>query len=401
MGRSKRQHRVVVREEKDMAQSLYELLHACTVRITVPKVSQGTGFFVAPGGILTCAHVVQSALKSNTPIEVSWNNQTTIAQIQGLREVSSSDLALLRVNLSNHPCILLHDGVEPFGELYSYGYSGDESEGASTTFSCEGWAGERQELLKFKLGRARPGMSGSPLLSVDSGCVCGMVQSTFDRNIDLGGKALLSKVIFREFPELEILQKQFHQQDRRWWNLLTHQQRLATGLQLSMPGGLGMPVEAQPTRAVKVVLSYSDDDKNLKEKLLKHLSALRRQGFIKSWDNKQIAAGSQRDEEIVKHFSEADVILCLISPGFIDSNQCYEVEMEYALKRRNQGEAAVIPILLKAAPWEKTPFRTLQVIPRSKRPIADHTNKDKILAEVAQEIEQVVNALITRNQVKH
>jgi len=381
-----------------MVQSLYELLHACTVRITIPKVSQGTGFFVVPGGILTCAHVVQSALKSNTPIEVSWNNQAAVAQIQRLRDVSSSDLALLQVNQSNHPCILLHDGVEPFGELYSYGYSGDESEGASTTFSCEGWVGERQELLKFKLGRARPGMSGSPLLSLDSGCVCGMVQSTFDRNIDLGGKALLSKVIFREFPELEILQKQFHQQDRRWWNLLTRQQQQATGLELSMLGELGMPVETQLTKAIKVVLSYSDEDKSLKEKLLKHLSSLRRQGFIESWDNQQIEAGSQRNEEIVKHFNQADVILCLISPGFIDSNQCYEVEMQHALKRRKLGEAEVIPILLKAASWEKTPLHTLQVIPRNKKPIADHPNKDKVLAEVAQEIEKVVNALIARKK---
>jgi hypothetical protein len=284
-----------------------------------------------------------------------------MAQIQEFRDVSSSDLALLQVNLSNHPCILLHDnGIEPFGKLYTYGYSGGESEAASTTFSCEGWAGERQELLKFKQGRARPGMSGSPLLSPDSGCVCGMMQSTFDRNIDLGGKGLLSKVIFREFPALAALQKQFHQQDRRWWNLLTRQQQQATGLELPMQGGLGMPVEAQPTRAIKVVLSYSDDDKSLKEKLLKHLSTLRRQGFIKSWDNTQIKAGSQRDEEIVKHFNEADVILCLISPGFIDSNQCYEVEMEHALKRRKLGEAEVIPILVKDANWQKTPLHALQ-----------------------------------------
>jgi hypothetical protein len=386
-----------VREEKDMAQSLYELLHACTVRITVPKVSQGTGFFVAPGGILTCAHVVQSALKSNTPIEVSWNNQTTIAQIQGLRGVSSSDLALLRVNLSNHPCILLHDGVEPFGELYSYGYSGDESEGASTTFSCEGWAGERQELLKFKLGRARPGMSGSPLLSVDSGCVCGMVQSTFDRNIDLGGKALLSKVIFREFPELEFLQKQFHQQDRRWWNLLTHQQRLATGLQLSMPGGLGMLVEAQNTRTIKLAISCSSSpkDKSLKEMLIAHLSLMERHGFIKIWEDQQIVAGSLRDEEIIKHFNEADIILCLISPDFINSNHCYEFEMRYALERRKMGKVEVIPVLLRSVDCGLAPFQDLQIIPRNtNKSIADRANKDKAFTEVAREIDKTVKALL-------
>ena len=61
--------------------------------------------------------------------------------------------------------------------------------------------------------RVRPGMSGSPLLNRETGCVCGIVQFTLDRNIDLGGKAMLSKVVFREFPELEARQKQFHQQD--------------------------------------------------------------------------------------------------------------------------------------------------------------------------------------------
>src|SRR5437588_2255218 len=98
MGRNKRQQRVVVREEKDMTQSLYELLYTSTVRITVPKVSQGTGFFVAPGRVLTCAHVIQSALKSNIPVEISWNNQTTTAQIQESHHIPSSDLALLQVN---------------------------------------------------------------------------------------------------------------------------------------------------------------------------------------------------------------------------------------------------------------------------------------------------------------
>lgn len=380
-----------------MAQSLYELLHACIVRITVPKVSQGTGFFVVPGGILTCTHVIQDALRSNVSIEISWNNQTTMAQIQEYRDVSSSDLALLQVNQSNHPCVLLHDEVEPFGELYSYGYSSGELEGASTTFSCEGWAGKKQELLKFKLGRARPGMSGSPLLSFDLGCVCGMVISTFDRNIDLGGKALHSKVIFREFPELEILQKQFHQQDRRWWNLLTHQQRLATGSQLSMPGGLGMPVKTQPTRAVKVVLSCSPSpkDKSLKEMLLTHLSLMERHGFIKIWEDQQIVAGSLRNEEIIKHFNEADIIICLISPDFINSNHCYEFEMQYALERRKMGKVEVIPILLRSVDYGLAPFQDLQIIPRNKnKSIADQSNKDKAFTEVVREINRTVKALL-------
>src|SRR5215831_13606046 len=43
-----------------MEQSLIDLLHRCTVKLTVGR-GYGTGFFVAPGLILTCAHVVKEA----------------------------------------------------------------------------------------------------------------------------------------------------------------------------------------------------------------------------------------------------------------------------------------------------------------------------------------------------
>src|SRR5438105_4692765 len=126
-----------------MPQSLYDLLHNCIVRVATPE-AQGTGFFVAPGLILTCYHVVEPARQNNSPIEVSWNGQTILAQIKDFREVDKSDLALLTVNLSNHSCVLLCGGAEPYNHLYSYGYPDIEPHGASTTFECEGWAGEKQ-----------------------------------------------------------------------------------------------------------------------------------------------------------------------------------------------------------------------------------------------------------------
>jgi len=71
-----------------MAQSLYELLHNCIVKVVDPQGSRGTGFFVAPGLILTCAHVVEAAGKQKMPVEISWNGQKIAAQMQELRDVS-------------------------------------------------------------------------------------------------------------------------------------------------------------------------------------------------------------------------------------------------------------------------------------------------------------------------
>jgi hypothetical protein len=57
--------------------SLREQLKRCTVRLLVPGKSLGTGFFVAPGLILTCAHVVQTAQENNSSIEVyTWDGQS-------------------------------------------------------------------------------------------------------------------------------------------------------------------------------------------------------------------------------------------------------------------------------------------------------------------------------------
>ena len=89
-----------------------EYLQQCTVRLNYGE-SQGTGFFVAPGVILTCAHVVEYA--ESNPINVFWkaNNQTYTAKIETLLEYPI-DLALLKLegDIPKHGCVDL-DEREP------------------------------------------------------------------------------------------------------------------------------------------------------------------------------------------------------------------------------------------------------------------------------------------------
>ena len=56
-----------------MSQPLFELLHRCTVKIEVPDGNWGTGFFVAPGWVMTCAHVVKEYAAET--IQVTVNGQ--------------------------------------------------------------------------------------------------------------------------------------------------------------------------------------------------------------------------------------------------------------------------------------------------------------------------------------
>ncbi len=196
-----------------MEEQLYELLRRCTLRVAISgKAGHGTGFFIAPGLILTCAHVVKDYLLGG--IEVFWNGQSYSAQLTKYNDLA--DLALLSTDLKEHPCVWLNEGATPFDSLYSYGYPDDYPTGDSATFTLEGRAGDEGGQLKFKSGQVRPGMSGAPLLNTRTGGVCGVVRLTRDRTSDLGGRAIPTAILLRTFPELVTLQQQFHQHDHRW-----------------------------------------------------------------------------------------------------------------------------------------------------------------------------------------
>lgn len=186
-----------------------EHLKECTVRLSHEgkKDHDGTGFFVAPGLILTCAHVFKKA--NGKQIYVWWQNQNYAALMESLPEDTDKvDLALLKISVSlpDHPWVSLDESVKTRDPLYTFGYPDQYPNGDPGTFESEGLTGDKPPLLKFKEGQVRPGFSGSPLLNERTGKVCGIIKKTRDRSSDLGGRAVPTAVIFSQFPELAKLQ---------------------------------------------------------------------------------------------------------------------------------------------------------------------------------------------------
>ena len=227
-------------------------------------------------------------------------------------------------------------------------------------------------------------MSGSPVLNRQTGSVCGSVQTTRERNNALGGKAMLTKVVLREFPELEEKQRQFHQQDRRWADALTSQQREALGTMVSIDA-------AHP---FEIFYSYVDEDEDMAQKLQKHLILLKRQKLITDWHPGKIAPGEEPSEQMKQHLDAAKIILLLISQDFMFSEYHDTVCVKRAMERNATRDAIVIPVLLRpTSDLAKAPFGKLLVIPRNRRPINRWPDRDEAFVEVAKEIREVVERL--------
>src|SRR5579871_5690578 len=110
-----------------------------------------------------------------------------------------------------------------------------------------------------------------------------------------------------------------------------------------------------------VFYSYSHHDAEFRDKLEKHLSALRRTGRISTWHDRQIGAGTEWKTEIDAHLQVADIVVLLVSPDFLASDYCYNIEMTTALERHRRKQAIVIPVMLSDVDIIGTPLADLQV----------------------------------------
>lgn len=206
-----------------------DLLQQCIVRID-SKGSKGTGFYVAPGLILTCAHVVINAWKTKSRVvTVIRDKESCSAKIVDLKYVEDSglDIALLECRFEKSekkagtpPCVFIdYDPPLLKTDLYSYGFTGGY-EGDPVTFVYEG-LGEKDNypVLKLKSGQAQAGLSGAPVLNYNNYKVCGiMIRSRGTKTIK-GGRAIPFKTVIRYFPQIKEYNDQYHRENNCWRRL--------------------------------------------------------------------------------------------------------------------------------------------------------------------------------------
>jgi hypothetical protein len=181
---------------------------SATVSVRLNGVVRGSGFFAAPGIVLTCAHVVGEG--AGTRVVVDWAGQSYQGVVVHACPVEPAggalhpppDIAIVRLeDAPPHPCAVLDrspleldDQVLVHGVGLVFG-TGVESELFRVTGRIRTGT---EEIVKLGLGQAVPGMSGSPVLNVRTGAVAGLLRTSRDVRSALGALVVPSPRVLEE-----------------------------------------------------------------------------------------------------------------------------------------------------------------------------------------------------------
>jgi DNA-binding transcriptional ArsR family regulator len=140
---------------------------------------------------------------------------------------------------------------------------------------------------------------------------------------------------------------------------------------------------------VKIFISYSHDDRKMKDRLILNLSPLVQKRVVLIWQDEDILAGAIRQDQIKSFLEQANIILCLVSPDFLSSEDFYTYEITTAIEKMNEEKTFVIPVYLRPCYLDNLPLSSLQGLPKNMQPISTWQDQDSAFLEVAKGIIEV------------
>lgn len=116
-------------------------------------------------------------------------------------------------------------------------------------------------------------------------------------------------------------------------------------------------------------------------------------GKVTTWHDRRIAPGLEFEHQIDHYFSEADIILLLISSDFIASDYCSQVEMTNAMERHKRGEAVVIPVILRGCAWHQLPFDSIMAATIDGKSITKFASHDEGYVQVVEAVSHAITSM--------
>lgn len=152
--------------------------------------------------------------------------------------------------------------------------------------------------------------------------------------------------------------------------------------------------------AAKVFISYSHKDEPYKDDLEEHLAMLKREGKVSLWHDRCILGGQEWGNEIDENLATADVILLIVSPSFLASEYCNDVEVKKAMEMHEAKEAIVIPVIVRVSDWSNAIFSKLQALPKEARAVKSWADADTAWHDVAKGIRAAISKLESKQVLR-
>src|ERR1044071_8984604 len=147
----------------------------------------------------------------------------------------------------------------------------------------------------------------------------------------------------------------------------------------------------QPALIPTIFISYSHADEAWKDRLVKHLLPLEREGLARLWHDRTLRPGDAWYEQIVAGMDGSSVAVLLVSADFLASDFISREEVPRLTALAGERGVRIVPVLVSACGWQDVPaLGRLQMFPEHLAPLARVADPDQELAELASELRRLV-----------
>lgn len=149
---------------------------------------------------------------------------------------------------------------------------------------------------------------------------------------------------------------------------------------------------AKPTR-IFIICSHEKADRPYLEQLETRLKVLGRRFLLDVWHDSKVLAGLDRAEEIYQRLAVADIVLLLVSPDFMASDECFLEQTKHALAKYEEERGAVVPIYARPeSSWRDHPLGRHQALPGGDKAISQWSKRDDAWAKVSEGLRALLEA---------
>ena len=128
--------------------------------------------------------------------------------------------------------------------------------------------------------------------------------------------------------------------------------------------------------SVSLFYSYSHKDVRHRKAMETSLAMLKRKRLLNSWSDQNILPGQNISPAVRKKMDSSDIIVFLLSPAFIASDECIK-EWNYAQHISRSRPLHRIPIILSDCAWrDLLGSDDIKALPTDGRPITRFSNAD-------------------------